>query len=187
MTAPTTTAAATAVLPAGPAHADDEFARTSAWVHDRPAYRAARCDAVVADVVAEYYRAVTAATAARSATDQCAKTVRAHSDAFDVIDRRSGRSSELAATILAEEYDRLCALSDVASVTVTEQAIVVTTTDLIISIGAQRWDIGPYRVHLPRDGGAASVRIESIRGNLSRTYNASHPHVYQNICWGNLS
>lgn len=181
-----------ASLPTTPLDAGTEFARAAAWERDRTSYRARCGETVTAFLVAEQDAAVAGLATTRATVDQLTAEVRTSTETFETIERRSGRVYESAVRILAEEYDRLAAQPDVASVQVTPEAIVVTTRDLLVVVEGDRWDIGPYRVFLPRTGGISKIRIESVRGNWATTSygggRASHPHVFSShICWGNVS
>jgi len=100
----------------------------------------------------------------------------------------SGRVAELSSIsdverFAGEQYERLLALSHVASVDVRQGQLVVDTDDVTIEWEGRRYRLGEYRIALDLAG---DVRIDSL-DHLGPKAGWDHPHIQAGLpCLGNL-
>ncbi|MBI4142482.1 hypothetical protein HY480_01245 [Candidatus Uhrbacteria bacterium] len=185
-------------LPNAPMTATAEREAEQEWTNDRSAHRAsfiAMTDAPAEPIPAppnEPSRNVTDRTIADRTIE-----VRTASHAFEVMDQRLATAEGPAAIArerLAQEFDAIVAMSDIADVTLTPDELVVTTHVLTMADDAKRYDIGAYRIHISRRAVScySGITIEPLHGRLGMNGNGQQdPHPYIHIvnrgpCWGNL-
>lgn len=183
-----------APLPNTPYAAADEAARQRRWPEEHVIVRTAHGITAIDTLDAAIAPTNEVVAMAAAALAEGSRLLRDRTIAFEDLDRRCGDAVRVgtdAARVLAVEYDRILAMDDVASVEMTPDAMVVVTRDLHIVEDGIRYNIGPYRVTIPRSGGTSAIRAETLR--TDRKYAASgypgmqHPHVFKNgtFCWGN--
>lgn len=90
---------------------------------------------------------------------------------------------------LRNEFDRLRGFPKVANARIDKDMLVIETKTLIITAqDGSRWDIGGWKIHLPRRGNSSDIRCFSLQTPAPKDHNGwYHPHVSYNnvVCWGN--
>jgi|GEM_PF-3212292 len=172
-------------LPSAPRPREQEGDRQYRWQHERSAARGiavstasdafAPSIAMHGDVVRE----------GRDRLQRLASAFGPTAEAFETIDRRSGRSHELALAALAAEYDRIAQMPIVERVEITDRELIVRTRTLKITEDGITYDIGCWEIRIPRDG----IDVLMFRIPHRITHEGwQHPHVDKDgkICWGNV-
>lgn len=169
----------------------NSIGRATDLLRTRPTLRSRCCDQALDGLTAALDRAEQATKKHSRTVQSSSRETRRVSADFECAERivvDAQEAERRARAEVAQDLDRIKNMSAVRSVQVTEKKIVVTTNNLEIKEDGVRYDVGCYRITIPKRAADENrVKITALHQRRDRKHDAFHPHFYSHgNCFGNM-